>query len=85
MGKALTRPFTAHTITQRLRSLKKIPPELVPLGVVIAYVFIPGNGFRVGQMTDALYSFAVFAAAFAMARKLFTDKTLRLSPTRGGH
>ena len=26
---------TAHTISQRLRSLKKIPPELLPLGVVI--------------------------------------------------
>lgn len=27
---------TAHTISQRLRTLKKIPPELVPLGVVLA-------------------------------------------------
>ncbi|KAK5045885.1 hypothetical protein LTR84_008671 [Exophiala bonariae] len=49
---------SAHTITQRIRSLKKIPPELLPLGVVIA--------------------FALFAATFAMGRKLFTDKTLRL-------
>lgn len=24
--------FTAHTISQRLRTLKKIPPELIPLG-----------------------------------------------------
>merc|ERR1712098_759001 len=29
---------SAHTITQRLRNLKRIPPELLPLGVVIAYV-----------------------------------------------
>ncbi|KIW58517.1 hypothetical protein PV05_03028 [Exophiala xenobiotica] len=49
---------SAHTITQRLRSLKRIPPELIPLGVVIL--------------------FAVFAAVFAMTRKLMTDKTLRL-------
>lgn len=33
--------FTAHTISQRLRTLKKIPPELVPLGVVISYVYVP--------------------------------------------
>lgn len=30
--------LAAHTITQRLRNLKRIPPELIPLGVVIAYV-----------------------------------------------
>ncbi|KAI9684947.1 MAG: hypothetical protein M1822_005596 [Bathelium mastoideum] len=27
---------SAHTISQRLRTLKKIPPELIPLGVVLA-------------------------------------------------
>ncbi|KAF2096509.1 hypothetical protein NA57DRAFT_78112 [Rhizodiscina lignyota] len=27
---------SAHTISQRIRTLKKIPPELIPLGVVIA-------------------------------------------------
>ncbi|KKZ64841.1 hypothetical protein EMCG_09218 [[Emmonsia] crescens] len=26
----------AHTVSQRLRTLKKIPPELLPLGVVLA-------------------------------------------------
>ncbi|KAK4555479.1 hypothetical protein LTR86_007231 [Recurvomyces mirabilis] len=26
----------AHTISQRLRSLKRIPPELIPIGVVLA-------------------------------------------------
>merc|ERR1712225_220910 len=51
---------TSQTLPQlqRLRSLKRIPPELIPLGVVIL--------------------FAVFAAVFAMTRKLMTDKTLRL-------
>ncbi|KAH8590289.1 hypothetical protein B0O99DRAFT_635168 [Bisporella sp. PMI_857] len=26
---------SAHTISQRLRTLKRIPPELIPLGVVV--------------------------------------------------
>ncbi|KAF2154000.1 hypothetical protein K461DRAFT_292685 [Myriangium duriaei CBS 260.36] len=26
---------SAHTISQRIRTLKKIPPELIPLGVVL--------------------------------------------------
>lgn len=29
------RGFAAHTISQRIRMLKKIPPELIPLGIVI--------------------------------------------------
>ncbi|KAE9963486.1 hypothetical protein BLS_002511 [Venturia inaequalis] len=28
---------SAHTITQRIRTLKKIPPELIPLGVVLGF------------------------------------------------
>ena len=27
--------ITGHTISQRLRTLRKIPPELVPLGTLI--------------------------------------------------
>ncbi|TVY85260.1 NADH dehydrogenase [ubiquinone] 1 alpha subcomplex subunit 4-like protein [Lachnellula suecica] len=27
---------TAHTISQRLRALKRVPPELIPLGIVVA-------------------------------------------------
>ncbi|KAL2828832.1 hypothetical protein BJY01DRAFT_240817 [Aspergillus pseudoustus] len=50
---------SAHTISQRLRTLKKIPPELLPLGIV-----------------------AVGAAIYSSAKKLMTDKTLRLSPNR---
>jgi len=56
---------SAHTITQRLRQLKRIPPELLPLGVVIL--------------------FALFAALFAMGRKLWTDKTLRLQRSSQKH
>jgi len=26
---------SAHTVSQRLRTLKKIPPELIPLGIVL--------------------------------------------------
>ncbi|RHZ50047.1 hypothetical protein CDV55_102073 [Aspergillus turcosus] len=26
----------AHTISQRLRTLKRIPPELIPLGIVLS-------------------------------------------------
>ncbi|KAL2174265.1 uncharacterized protein P884DRAFT_332133 [Thermothelomyces heterothallicus CBS 202.75] len=28
---------SAHTVSQRLRRLKQIPPELLPLGVVVAF------------------------------------------------
>ncbi|EXJ90831.1 hypothetical protein A1O1_03936 [Capronia coronata CBS 617.96] len=64
---AIDEGSSAHTITQRLRSLKKIPPELLPLGVVLLV--------------------ALFAGAFAMARKLMTDKTLRLhkNPPKPAH
>ncbi|KJX94798.1 hypothetical protein TI39_contig4159g00026 [Zymoseptoria brevis] len=27
---------SAHTISQRIRTLKKIPPELIPIGIVLA-------------------------------------------------
>ena len=30
----------AHTVSQRLRRLRKIPPELVPLGVVVAFAVL---------------------------------------------
>lgn len=29
-------PSAGHTVSQRLRKLKSIPPELIPLGVVLA-------------------------------------------------
>ncbi|CAD0084303.1 unnamed protein product, partial [Aureobasidium vineae] len=28
--------IVAHTISQRIRTLKKIPPELIPIGIVLA-------------------------------------------------
>ncbi|KAL1305197.1 hypothetical protein AAFC00_002117 [Neodothiora populina] len=43
---------SAHTISQRLRTLKKIPPELIPLGVVL---FI-AVGFAVFSLTRKLYT-----------------------------
>ncbi|KAI5370183.1 hypothetical protein Slin15195_G010610 [Septoria linicola] len=38
----------AHTISQRLRTLKKIPPELIPLGVVLAAAIIAA-GYSLGR------------------------------------
>jgi hypothetical protein len=77
--------ITAHTITQRIRSLKKIPPELIPLGVVIAYAFPRAQDALTSTkeiMANQKFRFALFAAAFAMGRKLITDRTLRLTPQR---
>ncbi|KAK3387223.1 hypothetical protein B0H63DRAFT_521285 [Podospora didyma] len=31
---------SAHTISQRLRRLKSIPPELIPLGVVVGFAVL---------------------------------------------
>jgi len=31
---------SAHTISQRLRTLKRVPPELIPLGVVLAVALV---------------------------------------------
>ncbi|RYP31703.1 hypothetical protein DL767_005616 [Monosporascus sp. MG133] len=39
---------TAHTVSQRLRKLRKIPAELIPLGVVVGFaIFAAGySSFR---------------------------------------
>ncbi|SZF04007.1 unnamed protein product [Blumeria hordei] len=50
---------SAHTISQRLRNLKKIPPELIPLGMVVGV--------------------AVGFACYSVLKKLWVDKTMRLS------
>ena len=34
VGRVQLTRITAHTISQRLRTLKKIPPELIPLGMI---------------------------------------------------
>ncbi|OQO13016.1 hypothetical protein B0A48_02480 [Cryoendolithus antarcticus] len=39
---------SAHTISQRLRTLKKIPPELIPLGVVLA-IALGAAGYSMGS------------------------------------
>ncbi|KAH8811805.1 hypothetical protein F5884DRAFT_898176 [Xylogone sp. PMI_703] len=31
---------SAHTISQRLRTLKRIPPELIPLGAVVGVAIV---------------------------------------------
>lgn len=46
--------FIAHTISQRLRQLKRIPPELIPLGVVLAAaVFAAGYSMVRKLYTDS--------------------------------
>ncbi|KAI7278547.1 hypothetical protein KC343_g2251 [Hortaea werneckii] len=45
---------SAHTISQRLRQLKRIPPELIPLGVVLAAaVFAAGYSIVRKLFTDS--------------------------------
>jgi len=44
--------FAAHTISQRIRMLKKVPPELIPLGVVMA----AGVGMAIVSMGRKLYT-----------------------------
>lgn len=71
--------ITAHTITQRIRQLKRMPPELIPLFVVILYV---SDEVELGQELMMILRFAVGAAVFALGRKLVTDKTLRLTKSK---
>ncbi|KUL87946.1 hypothetical protein ZTR_03949 [Talaromyces verruculosus] len=55
-----TRPFmalpkedmSAHTISQRLRQVKKIPPELIPLGIVLGVAI----GAAIYSSTHKLFS-----------------------------
>ncbi|RPB05473.1 hypothetical protein L873DRAFT_1663220, partial [Choiromyces venosus 120613-1] len=42
----------AHTISQRIRMLKKVPPELIPLGIVIG----AGVGMAILSMGRKLYT-----------------------------
>ena len=43
---------SGHTISQRLRTLRKVPPELVPLGIVLAAAL----GAAVYSMGNKLFS-----------------------------
>ncbi|KAJ5387560.1 hypothetical protein N7509_010101 [Penicillium cosmopolitanum] len=54
----------------RLRMIKKCPPELIPLGMLLYIEFLIAN--------PLLRSVAVGAAIYASTKKLLTDKTLRL-------
>ncbi|OQD72514.1 hypothetical protein PENDEC_c021G00419 [Penicillium decumbens] len=46
-------PHSAHTISQRLRMLRKVPPELIPLGLVLG-VAVGAAVYSIGKklMTD---------------------------------
>lgn len=56
--RAMMRPVpneeqAGHTISQRLRRLRKIPPELYPLGVVVGFaVLAAGYSMTRHLMTD---------------------------------
>ncbi|KAF4931833.1 hypothetical protein CGCVW01_v000184 [Colletotrichum viniferum] len=43
-----------HTVSQRLRKLRQIPPELIPLGVVVGFALAAAT-YSVGRhfMTDS--------------------------------
>ncbi|KAJ9149280.1 hypothetical protein NKR23_g4421 [Pleurostoma richardsiae] len=38
----------AHTVSQRLRRLRKIPPELLPLGAVVAFA-VAAAGYSIAR------------------------------------
>ncbi|ROT43388.1 hypothetical protein SODALDRAFT_327588 [Sodiomyces alkalinus F11] len=40
-----------HTVSQRLRKLKNIPPELIPLGLVVAFAVAAGTYSCVRHLT----------------------------------
>lgn len=73
--KILTRGSTAHTISQRLRTLKKIPPELIPLGRQSSTSETIGCSHNLGIVVSIAVSFA----CYSMGRKLIVDKQMRLT------
>ncbi|GKT46936.1 uncharacterized protein ColSpa_07117 [Colletotrichum spaethianum] len=48
-----TEDQVGHTVSQRLRKLRQIPPELIPLGVVVGFALVAAT-YSVGRhfMTD---------------------------------
>lgn len=78
---SVTNPFTAHTISQRIRQLKKIPPELIPLGKLTMQMI----GGTQAHMSSAgvVLGIAIGAAVWSMGHKLYIDKQLRLSRQGG--
>lgn len=69
----------AHTISQRLRRLKKIPPELIPLGGLSLYRATVR--LNTEYFAGVVLGVALGAAAYSLGSKLFSDKTLRLHRT----
>jgi hypothetical protein len=81
----------AHTVSQRLRQIKKIPVELFPLGKYLqinpcikltrplSYRFGVSCEQQVSLQLLITPSIAVVAAGYALVHKLLSDPTLRLS------
>ncbi|KAH8706676.1 hypothetical protein BGZ61DRAFT_450303 [Ilyonectria robusta] len=66
-----------HTVSQRLRKLKQIPPELYPLGNATRRSIEP---FLVLIAFSAVVvAFALGAATYSISRKFLVDKNLRLA------
>lgn len=76
--RSLYHGITAHTISQRLRSLKKIPPELIPLGMNDRLV-LQALSYSIDIFVGIVVGIAVGAAAYSMGRKLVVDKQMRLT------
>ena len=81
----LTHAQTAHTISQRIRSLKKLPAELIPLCTSSRDTDAPSSVPPLLESSKKLMcksvivvGVAVFAAVFSIVRKFYVDKTLRL-------
>ncbi|KAH7122231.1 hypothetical protein B0J11DRAFT_580953 [Dendryphion nanum] len=83
---------SAHTISQRLRSLRKIPAELIPLGksgVTRGYLVVDNLMYIQHADSEFFSGFvlvvAVGFAFFSLGKKLYTDRTLRLKRQAGNN
>ncbi|THZ85265.1 hypothetical protein D6C84_03436 [Aureobasidium pullulans] len=72
---------SAHTISQRIRTLRKIPPELIPIGTFCLNHFFHSETNN--SQVSSLRNVAIGFAGYSLIRKLFTDGTLRLYRSRG--
>ncbi|CAK7218703.1 hypothetical protein SCUCBS95973_003569 [Sporothrix curviconia] len=70
----------AHTVTQRLRRLRKIPAELLPLGKVLLSELLVYPTALSGQLTfiGIVVGFALFAAGYSSVRHFAVDGTIRM-------
>ncbi len=75
--------FLAHTISQRLRRLRQIPPELVPLGMT-ADTFASRGNIILTKRLGIVVAIAVGFGVYSLGRKVIVDKQMRLSRQNRG-